>query len=82
MMNAEEMIGDPLQWGLWNRKSLVESEKEKEKEKERKKMKFVIVRVGSRYKVYKQTDYPNGWSRSLLATFKTSLHAKSFVSAQ
>ena len=78
MMNAEEMRGDPLQWGLWNRKSLVESEKEKEKEK----MKFVIVRVGSRYKVYKQTDYPNGWSRSLLATFKTSLHAKSFVSAQ
>jgi len=45
-------------------------------------MKLVIVRVGGRYKVYKQTDYPNGWSRSLLATFKTSFHAKSFVSAQ
>jgi hypothetical protein len=43
---------------------------------------FDRKRKGSKYKVYLQTNYPNGWSRRLLATFKNSAEAERFMNAR
>lgn len=43
---------------------------------------FDRKRKGNKYKVCVQTNYPNGWSRKLLATFKTSSEAKLFIDAR
>lgn len=42
---------------------------------------FDRKRKGNKYKVYQQTNYPNGWSRRLLATFKTSQEAERFMNS-
>jgi hypothetical protein len=43
---------------------------------------FDRKRKGNKYKVYQQTNYPNGWSRRLLATFKTSAEAERFMNSR
>lgn len=43
---------------------------------------LVLIVVKNKYKVYKQTTYPNGWSRRLLGTFKTSRDAERFMNAR
>jgi hypothetical protein len=42
---------------------------------------LVLIVVKNKYKVYKQTNHPNGYSRRLLATFKTSQEAERFMNA-
>jgi len=39
----------------------------------------VYVRKGKQYRVYKQTNYPNGWRRELVANFKTRYDAERFI---
>lgn len=41
----------------------------------------VLIVVKGKYKVYRETKYPNGYSRRLLATFKTSREAERFMNA-
>lgn len=43
---------------------------------------FDRKRKGNKYKVYRQINYPNGWSRRLLATFKTSAEAERFMNSR
>jgi hypothetical protein len=45
-------------------------------------MKTVLIVVGKKYKVYSETNYPNGYSRRLLATFKTSQEAERFMNSR
>jgi hypothetical protein len=45
-------------------------------------MKTVLIVVGKKYKVYSETTYPNGYSRRLLATFKTSQEAERFMNSR
>lgn len=40
---------------------------------------LILIRKGKLFKVYLQKDYPNGYSRQLLATFKTSYDAERFM---
>lgn len=40
---------------------------------------LVLIVVKNKYKVYSETTYPNGWSRRLLGTFKTSQEAERFI---
>ena len=42
----------------------------------------VLIVVKGKYKVYSETTYPNGYSRRLLATFKTSADAERFMNAR
>ena len=43
---------------------------------------LIFDRKGKKYKVYKQTTYPNGYHRRLLATFKTSQEAERFMNSR
>lgn len=43
---------------------------------------LVLIRKGKMFKVYRQKDYPNGWSRQLVGTFKSSEDAVRFMNAQ
>ena len=43
---------------------------------------LVLIVVKNKYKVYSQTTYPNGWSRRLLGTFKSSTEAERFMNAR
>lgn len=43
---------------------------------------LVLIVVGRKYKVYRQINYPNGWSRRLIGTFKSSYEAERFMNAQ
>lgn len=43
---------------------------------------LILIRKGKLFKVYRQKDYPNGWSRRLIATFKSSYEAERFMNAQ
>jgi hypothetical protein len=43
---------------------------------------LVLIVVKGKYKVYSETTYPNGYSRRLLATFKTSADAERFMNAR
>lgn len=53
------------------------------KEKKEKKMETtVLIVVKGKYKVYQETTYPNGYSRRLLATFKTSQEAERFMNSR
>ena len=53
------------------------------KEKKEKKMEtLVLIVVKNKYKVYSQATYPNGYSRRLLATFKTSQEAERFMNSR
>jgi len=38
-------------------------------------------RKGNKYKVYRQKNYANGWSRRLIGIFKTSQEAERFMNA-
>ena len=40
---------------------------------------LVLIVVGRKYKVYRERKYPNGYSRKLVATFKTSYAAEIFM---
>lgn len=40
---------------------------------------LVLIVVKGKYKVYRERTYPNGYSRQLLATFKTSHEAERFM---
>ena len=42
---------------------------------------LVLIVVKNNYKVYSQTNYPNGYSRRLLASFKSSIKAERFMNA-
>ena len=42
---------------------------------------LVLIVVKNRYKVYREIKYPNGYSRRLLATFRTSYEAERFMNA-
>jgi hypothetical protein len=42
---------------------------------------LVLIVVKGKYKVYSHTTYPNGYSRRLLATFKSSFQAERFMNA-
>jgi hypothetical protein len=42
---------------------------------------LVLIVVKGKYKVYRETKYPNGYSRRLLATFKSSFQAERFMNA-
>lgn len=42
---------------------------------------LVLIVVGKKYKVYRERKYPNGYSRQLLATFKTSYDAERFMNS-
>jgi hypothetical protein len=53
------------------------------KEKKEKKMEtLVLIVVKGKYKVYSHATYPNGYSRRLLATFKTSTDAERFMNSR
>jgi hypothetical protein len=53
------------------------------KEKKEKKMETtVLIVVKGKYKVYREKKYPNGYSRQLLATFKTSQEAERFMNSR
>lgn len=54
------------------------SKKEREKEMET----LVLIVVGRKYKVYAEKQYPNGYSRRLLGTFKTSYEAERFMNSR
>jgi hypothetical protein len=41
----------------------------------------VLIVVKGKYKVYREKKYPNGYSRQLLATFKTSQEAERFMNS-
>jgi len=43
---------------------------------------LVLIRKGKLFKVYIQKNYPNGWSRRLIGTFKSSYEAERFMNAQ
>lgn len=43
---------------------------------------LVLIVVKNKYKVYSQTTYPNGYSRRLVGTFKTSQDAERFMNAR
>lgn len=43
---------------------------------------LVLIVVGRKYKVYREVKYPNGYSRRLLGTFKSSYEAERFMNAQ
>jgi len=43
---------------------------------------LILIRKGKLFKVYRQKNYPNGWSRQLIGTFKTSAEAERFMNAQ
>jgi hypothetical protein len=43
---------------------------------------FDRKRKGNKYKVCVQKNYPNGYSRRLLATFKTSAEAERFMNTR
>jgi hypothetical protein len=40
---------------------------------------LVMIVVKGKYKVYRERKFPNGYSRQLLATFKTSREAERFM---
>lgn len=40
---------------------------------------LVLIVVKNNYKVYSHTTYPNGYSRRLLASFKSSIKAERFM---
>lgn len=40
---------------------------------------LVLIRNGKTFKVYREVKYPNGYSRQLLGTFKTSYDAERFM---
>ena len=69
-------------------KSLERDEEMKRREKEEKKESkwemgtLVLIVVKGKYKVYRETKYPNGYSRRLLATFKTSYNAERFMNSR
>jgi len=42
---------------------------------------LVLIVVKGKYKVYRERKYPNGYSRQLVATFKTSYEAERFMNA-
>jgi hypothetical protein len=42
---------------------------------------LVLIVVKGKYKVYRERKYPNGYSRQLLATFKSSYEAERFMNA-
>ena len=42
---------------------------------------LVLIVVKNKYKVYTQTTYPNGYSRRLVGTFKSSTQAERFMNA-
>lgn len=50
--------------------------------KEKKMETLVLIVVKGKYKVYQEKKYPNGYSRRLLATFKTSQEAERFMNAR
>jgi hypothetical protein len=53
------------------------------KEKKEKKMEtLILIVVKNKYKVYSHTTYPNGYSRRLVGTFKTSRDAERFMNAR
>lgn len=43
---------------------------------------LILIRKGKVFKVYREVKYPNGYSRQLLGTFKTSYDAERFMNAQ
>lgn len=43
---------------------------------------LVLIVVKNKYKVYSQTTYPNGYSRRLVGTFKTSRDAERFMNSR
>ena len=49
------------------------------KEREKKMETLVLIVVGRKYKVYRERKYPNGYSRQLVATFKSSYAAELFM---
>jgi len=67
-----------LKMGLYN----VDIERTGERKMETTVLIFDRKRKGNKYKVYQQTNYPNGWSRRLLATFKTSAEAERFMNSR
>ena len=62
--------------------SIDKKERKREREMETTVLIFDRKRKGNKYKVYHQTNYPNGWSRRLLSTFKTSAEAERFMNAR
>lgn len=40
---------------------------------------LVLIVVGRKYKVYRERKYPNGYSRRLVGTFKSSYAAELFM---
>ena len=40
---------------------------------------LVLIVVKNNYKVYSHTTYPNGYSRRLIGTFKSSTQAERFM---
>ncbi len=42
---------------------------------------LVLIVVKGKYKVYRERKYPNGYSRQLLAIFKSSYEAERFMNA-
>lgn len=43
---------------------------------------LILIRKGKLFKVYRQTDHANGWSRQLIGTFKTAAEAERFMNAR
>lgn len=40
---------------------------------------LVLIVVGKKYKVYLEKNYPNGYSRQLIGTFKNAIDAERFM---
>ena len=64
--------------GCGPRESLVDLDRE-ERGLKMTTMVLIYVRKGKQYRVYSQTNYPNGWRRELLATFRTRYDAEQFM---